>query len=125
MKHTLAYAVITISLVFYGCGAPADFESTTHPNPSSSVEGSDTQSGSKKEGQSDMEKMKVELAKLSKEDAASALRQHVCPVSDEMLGTMGAPIKVDVNGQQVWICCEGCRKRLLGDPDEFLAKLKN
>ena len=71
-----------------------------------------------------MEKMKVELAKLSPEDAASAEKQHMCPVSEEMLGTMGAPIKVGVDGQQVWICCEGCRKQLLENPDEFLAKLK-
>jgi Cu(I)/Ag(I) efflux system membrane fusion protein len=69
--------------------------------------------------------MKAELAKLSPEDSASAEKQHVCLVSGEMLGTMGAPIKVDVNGQQVWICCEGCRDMLLENPDEYLAKLKN
>ena len=71
----------------------------------------------------DMEKMKAELAKLSPEDAASAEKQHICPVSDEMLGTMGPPLKVDVNGTQVWICCEGCRKELLANPDKYLAKL--
>lgn len=75
-------------------------------------------------GQSDMEKMKVELAKLLPEDAASAERQHVCPVSGEMLGTMGAPEKIDVAGQQVWICCDGCREKLLASPDEYLAELK-
>jgi len=72
-----------------------------------------------------MEKMKVELAKLSPEDAASAMKQHVCPVSGDMLGAMGAPIKVDLDGQQVWICCEGCRDPLLEDPAKYLAKLKN
>ena len=71
-----------------------------------------------------MEKMKAELAKLSPEDAAAAEKQHFCPVSDEMLGTMGAPQKVDVNGQMVWICCEGCEDRLLANPEEYLAKLK-
>ena len=71
----------------------------------------------------DMEKMKAELAKLSPEDAALAEKQHMCPVSDEMLGTMGPPLKVDVNGTQVWICCEGCRKELLANPDKYLAKL--
>jgi Cu(I)/Ag(I) efflux system membrane fusion protein len=73
----------------------------------------------------DMEKMKVELVKLSPEDAASAEKQHFCPVSGDMLGTMGAPIKVDVNGRQVWICCEGCRESLLENPEEYLAKLKD
>lgn len=71
-----------------------------------------------------MEKMKAELAKLSPEDAASAEKQHVCPVSGEMLGTMGAPQKIDVNGQMVWICCAGCKDQLLEQPGKFLAKLK-
>ena len=73
---------------------------------------------------STMETMKTELAKLSPEDAASAERQHVCPVSGEMLGMMGAPEKVEVNGQEVWICCDGCKDKLLASPDEYLAKLK-
>ena len=76
------------------------------------------------DGQSDMEKMKAELAKLSPEDAASAEKQHVCPVSGKMLGTMGAPQKIDVKGQDVWICCAGCKDPLLEKPDEYLAKLK-
>ena len=71
-----------------------------------------------------MNKMKAELAKLSPEDAAAAQRQHMCPVSGEMLGTMGAPLKIDVKDQQVWICCEGCKDKLLASPDEYLAKLK-
>ena len=76
------------------------------------------------DGRSAMEKMKKELAKLSPEDAASAERQHICPVSGEMLGMMGAPEKVEVNGQEVWICCDGCKDKLLASPDEYLAKLK-
>ena len=75
-------------------------------------------------GESDMAKMKTELAKLSPEDAASAEKQHVCPVSGEMLGTMGAPQKIDVSGRMVWICCTGCKEQLLEQPDKFLAKLK-
>lgn len=72
---------------------------------------------------SDMEKMKAELAKMSPEDAASAEKQHFCPVSGEMLGSMGAPIKVDVIGESVWICCDGCKQKILDNPDEYLAKI--
>lgn len=71
-----------------------------------------------------LEKAKSELAKLSPEDKASAEKQHVCPVTDELLGSMGSPKKVDVNGKQVWICCDGCREELLANPDKHLAKLK-
>jgi len=129
MKHTLAYFVVALSLGISGCGAPAESESTTPPSPTSTADGSGTQTEEaghgEENGLSDMEKMKVELAKLSPEDAASAMKQHVCPVSGDMLGAMGAPIKVDIDGQQVWICCEGCRDPLLEDPAKYLAKLKN
>ena len=36
---------------------------------------------------------------------------------------MGTPIKVDVNGRPVFICCEGCRESLLAEPAKYLAKL--
>lgn len=75
------------------------------------------------EGESSMaEKMKG-LKELAPEDYESAMKQHVCPVSGQMLGSMGAPIKVDVDGKNVWICCDGCRDKLLANPDEYLAKL--
>jgi len=63
------------------------------------------------------------LAKLSPEDRTLAQRQKVCPVTDMRLGSMDVPIKVDVNGRPVFICCEGCRRSLLADPAKYLAKL--
>ena len=72
----------------------------------------------------DLEKAKAELAKLSPEERASAEKQQVCPVTGEMLGSMGPPKKVDVSGQQVWICCDGCSEELQTNPDKYLAKLK-
>ena len=70
-------------------------------------------------------KVKEALAKLSPEDAAAAEKQHICPVSDAMLGSMGAPQKVDVQGTPVWICCEGCREELLANSEKYVAKLKS
>jgi len=64
------------------------------------------------------------LAKLSAEDRALAEKQKVCPVSGEELGSMGPPIKLDVKGQPVFICCDGCRDKLLANPEEYLAKLQ-
>ncbi|MCI0335252.1 MAG: hypothetical protein L0228_18740 [Planctomycetes bacterium] len=64
------------------------------------------------------------FAKLSADDRALAEKQRICPVTGELLGSMGAPIKVDVAGQPVFICCEGCQENLLAKPDEYLAKLK-
>ncbi len=120
MKHiskpSLALGTM-ITLAMAGCGQPAGAPNSSnvpapgptqvHPSPGT-----------------DMEKMKAELAKLSPEDAASAEKQHICPVSGEMLGTMGPPQKVEVNGQQVWICCDGCKEAIVKDPEKYLAKLK-
>ena len=63
------------------------------------------------------------LAKLSAEDRAAAKKQRICPVSEAALGSMGTPPKVDVKGRTVFICCEGCRKPLLEDPEKYIAKL--
>ncbi len=68
-------------------------------------------------------KLTEALAKLSPEDRALAEKQKVCPVSGEPLGAMGTPKKVEVKGQAVFICCEGCEEKLKANPDEYLAKL--
>jgi hypothetical protein len=64
------------------------------------------------------------LAELSDEDRALAEKQHICPVSDEMLGAMGKPVKVTVQGRTVFLCCSDCEDDLKKDPDKYLAKLK-
>ena len=64
------------------------------------------------------------LASLSTEDRTLAEKQKVCPVSSGLLGAMGAPIKVDVNGKTVFVCCPDCEKPLKDDPDKYLAKLR-
>ncbi|MEM8668018.1 MAG: hypothetical protein AAGG48_10910 [Planctomycetota bacterium] len=56
-------------------------------------------------------------------DAGPIAAQKKCPVMDEALGGMGAPQKVNVNGKSVYICCAGCAKKLIADPDKYLAVL--
>lgn len=63
------------------------------------------------------------LSKLPAEDKAAAERQRNCPVADSALGSMGVPPKVFVDGQVVFICCEGCRESLLANPSKYLTKL--
>ncbi|NOY40335.1 MAG: efflux RND transporter periplasmic adaptor subunit [Planctomycetes bacterium] len=65
------------------------------------------------------------IAELPEEDRLLAESQRVCPVADYQLGSMGPPIKVDVNGTPVFICCEGCRESLLDEPVKYLAKLSD
>ena len=63
------------------------------------------------------------LAKLSPADRELAEKQEVCPVSDQPLGSMGKPIKVTVKGQDVFLCCAGCKPQIEENPDKYLAKL--
>ena len=45
-------------------------------------------------------------------------------IEDEnRLGTMGTPYKVMVKDQPVFLCCKGCQKRALADPDRTLARV--
>jgi YHS domain-containing protein len=57
-------------------------------------------------------------------DRDAAKLQAVCPVSDEKLGSMGAPFKVAVMGKEFFLCCEGCNDDFQKDPQKFVAKLK-
>ena len=37
---------------------------------------------------------------------------------------MGPPVKVDLDGKSVFVCCSGCQERLKkNDPAMYLAKL--
>jgi hypothetical protein len=73
--------------------------------------------------QCDAAKIKASFASLSPEDRELAMKQKTCPVSGELLGLMATPIKVDVEGHTVFICCPSCKDPLLEKPDEYLAKL--
>lgn len=64
------------------------------------------------------------IAKLPAADQKAALEQEICPVSEKPLGSMGAPIKVAVDGQEVFVCCDGCVDMVNENPDKYLAKLK-
>ena len=58
------------------------------------------------------------LAKLPEEDRKLVEAQGICPIGKEKLGSMGVPIKVDVDGKPVFICCEGCRTALLAKAEK-------
>jgi len=45
-------------------------------------------------------------------------------VSEEPLGSMGPPLKVMVNGQPAWVCCEGCVQQAKADPNQTPAKVQ-
>lgn len=49
---------------------------------------------------------------------------EVCLVSDEKLGSMGDPVVLVHEGQEVKFCCDSCTPKFKKDPAKYLAKLK-
>lgn len=69
-------------------------------------------------------KVSAALAKLSSQDQPIAKAQQFCAVLNQSrLGSMGTPIKLEIKGKPVFVCCAGCKAKALKNPDETLAKV--
>jgi multidrug efflux pump subunit AcrA (membrane-fusion protein) len=69
-------------------------------------------------------KIAAALAKLSPADRALAVAQGTCPVLDEsQLGAMGVPVKLQINGRDVFVCCKSCIKEAQKEPDKTLLRV--
>lgn len=79
--------------------------------------------GKSAEGEDDEAEIRSALAKLNPDDRQLAETQRFCVVmNDSRLGSMGTPIKVTVKDQPVFVCCKGCVKKALKDPEKTLTK---
>jgi Cu(I)/Ag(I) efflux system membrane fusion protein len=65
-----------------------------------------------------------EISRLPLSDQALARKQRLCPISGEPLGSMGVPHKMMIDGQPLFLCCEGCESTVKDDPPAALGKLK-
>ena len=57
------------------------------------------------------------------DDQTLAARQKTCPVTGEPLDSMGGPVRVEVNGRTVFVCCKGCEPALRKNPEKYLSRL--
>lgn len=63
------------------------------------------------------------LAKLPMGERMAIEAQKYCAVANtSFLGSMGKPIKLEIEGKPVYLCCEGCSKKAKADPAGTLAK---
>ena len=60
------------------------------------------------------------VALLPTSEQAAALRQRTCPVNGEPLGSMGKPIRVDVSGRSIYVCCAGCVNAVTRNQQKYL-----
>lgn len=74
----------------------------------------------------DKQKAEIEaaMAELSPADRKLAEAQRECPIEHAPLGSMGKPFPVEVKGQRMFLCCEGCKEKALADPEKTLATVK-
>ncbi len=71
--------------------------------------------------EAELEEIRKAFEPLSEADRALAEAQVICPVTEVRLGTlgMGTPVKLDIEGRTVFICCEGCRDMWVENPDKY------
>ena len=70
--------------------------------------------------------IKTELAKLSDADRAAAEAQRFCVIlKDSRLGSMGPPEKFVIEGQEVFVCCEGCKEEAITESAKTLKTLRD
>lgn len=67
-------------------------------------------------------KPQVAIAVLDESDRAGIARQKVCPITGEPLGKMGDPVKLLIDGQPLYVCCQGCVAKVKNNPAAFLSK---
>jgi YHS domain-containing protein len=68
-------------------------------------------------------KPSVKIVELNERDKDGIVRQKVCPVSGDVLGNMGNPIKVLIDGKPLYLCCEGCVAKVKSNPETYLKKI--
>jgi multidrug efflux pump subunit AcrA (membrane-fusion protein) len=75
-------------------------------------------------GSDEEAEIQAALAKLSPADKKAALAQKTCPYLGTRLGSMGVPVKVQLKGESVFLCCKGCENDARADADSILTKLR-
>ena len=66
------------------------------------------------------------LAKTPAKERAAAEAQKYCAVqSKNFLGSMGVPVKLNLNGKPVYLCCKGCVAKAQANPAATLAKVED
>jgi YHS domain-containing protein len=52
-------------------------------------------------------------------------KMTTCPVSGEKLGEMGKPYVFTYQGQEVKLCCSGCKKDFDKNPAKYVKKIQD
>lgn len=119
VKTFPALLLITTTGLLFAMGCQQQTEQTTS-EPRTTVTQTEAD-GLEHQGSADAD-IEAAMAELSPEDRKEAESQKFCAVmTTSRLGSMGAPLKLDVQGQPVFVCCAGCKTKATKNADETLA----
>jgi YHS domain-containing protein len=68
-------------------------------------------------------KQEDSTAASAAESSAKPYPLDTCLVSGEKLGSMGDPIVINHEGQEIKFCCDTCVPQFKKDPEKYLSKL--
>ena len=68
---------------------------------------------------------RVAAARASDQDRAAIQAQGFCPVMNKPLGGHGVPWKMSVDGNEIFVCCAGCIRKVQEDPQRYLARARD
>jgi YHS domain-containing protein len=100
-----------LAAVLIGCGG------------TSAVKESSKDSAAKDAGNQQTEADTSGLKELDQADRKLAEQQKFCPKTGELLGSMGKPYKMTLNGRVFFLCCDGCEEAVKKDPETYLKKV--
>jgi hypothetical protein len=120
MRFWSLLAVPAVAVAAAGCGGGST--GTQGPAGAAGTGQGVTHSGEKS---GDEATIRANVAKLGPEDRKLAEEQGYCAVElKNPLGSMGAPHKVMVRGQAVFLCCDGCETKAKAHADRTLARVQ-
>ena len=65
----------------------------------------------------------IDSTSSTEQTSAKAYPLDTCLVSGEKLGSMGDPVVIVHEGQEIKFCCDKCQPRFKKDPAKYLTKL--
>jgi hypothetical protein len=121
LARSIALAALAFPLVFAVLVGAAENPGAAKTDPNTKGTAVDANKADPEEEA----EIKKNLEKLEPAERKLALAQKFCAIEDEhRLGVMGKPVKLMIKDKPVFLCCAGCRKAALADPDKTLAKVE-
>ena len=66
----------------------------------------------------------VSSQSVPSDPAAAIKRQDVCPVTGAKLGSMGKPVSIHAAGQAIYLCCAGCERAIIREPEKYVSRMQ-